>query len=408
MKILFVCKSLPPKVAGGIQTHVWKLSGKMRDLGHDVSILSAGSLFRGEERAMRDGREIIEIPYLPGRRLPFLPELAEEWAFNRAAAAWLRRHASAFDIVHLQGRSGFTFAGQQRKTPLVATFHGFLSLEHRHGKKQRLAEKCHAAWAGGFEKNLLRSVDACIAVSPEMRDEMEELLPGVAAKTTVITNGVDVPKTLPRPDVTDPNLLLFVGRICELKGIYPLLETMRNLPERIRLVVVGDGEDRAEMMRRAEAAGLEERVQFVGSQPPERVFEWVHRARALVLPSYHETQGIVLLEANACGKPVAASDLPGTRSVVTLNENGLLFEAGNVTQMTAAIRAIFDDDELARRLGLRGRAIAAERFSWEKIALETERVYGRILAQKSQPRSASATAAAQRPASKPEALAQAS
>lgn len=382
MKILFVCKSLPPRVAGGIQTHTWKLSGWLHKLGHEVSILCAGSVRLGEQSSQREGRHIIEIPYLPGRKLPFLADFVEEWAFNRAASQWLRRHAAEFDVVHVQGRSGFTFPGRQSQTPLVATFHGLLSLENRHKNAHGFAHWLHGKWAGFFEKNTLRRADACIAVSPEMRDEMEAVLPGAASRTHIIPNGVDVPKHLPQPDPTDPNLLLFVGRLCRLKGLFPLVEAMQKVPQHVHLVMIGDGEERHALGQAIVEAGLHDRVLFTGSLPSEEVFEWLHRAWALVLPSFHETQGIVLLEANACGKPVVASDLPGTRSVVQQGENGLLVQPGDVAHLAAAIRQVFADPDLARQMGRKGRQIATENFSWEKIALETERLYGSLLAEK--------------------------
>ncbi|MEZ4932850.1 MAG: glycosyltransferase [Saprospiraceae bacterium] len=109
MKILYVCKSLPHNFQGGIQTHVWKLSEWMVLLGHEVSILTAGSLAKGERKSVMGGRTIIELPYFPGRRLPFWSEAAEELSFNVAARLWLLKNQSSYDIIHLQGRSGNLF-----------------------------------------------------------------------------------------------------------------------------------------------------------------------------------------------------------------------------------------------------------------------------------------------------------
>ncbi len=388
MKILFVCKSLPPAVIGGIQTHTWKLSEWLVRMGHEVSILTAGNWRTGTRSLQREGRTIIEIPYLPGRKLPFLPILAEEWAFNQAATQWLRRNNQAFDIVHVQGRSGFGFSGKHGATPLVATFHGLVSVENERSGRHANASfdvRLHERWATFFEKKTLRRADACIAVSREMLHEIESMEPDSAARTTILPNGVDVPAEFPIP--ADPfvlsKTLLFVGRLDRIKGIFPLVEAMKSVRPDVRLVMVGDGPERAELERTIEQSGLKDRILLTGALPSAQVFEHIRSSFALVLPSFHETQGIVLLEANACGKPVVASDIPGICEVVRQGETGLMTPAGDSLGLAATINQMFEHPADAIRMGAVGRQHVAEKFSWEQIALDTERLYGRVLAQKS-------------------------
>ena len=387
MKILIVCKSLPHRITGGIQTHTWKLSEWLLHLGHEVSILSAGSFLGGTKRYFLEGCQIIEIPYLPGRKLPLVSTFAEELAFNVAAARWLRVQASKFDVVHLQGRSGCMYAGAQLSTPVVTTFHGLVSVENtRIGVKRRfsLGRWLHEYWATFFERRAMQHSDANIGVSQEMGEKIRLLSPNGRGKVVVVPNGVDTPP-LPESSETDPNLLLFVGRIERIKGIYPLVEAMQQVPAHIHLIMIGEGAERAGLERQIVAAGLQERIKMIGAQPSKVVFEYLHRATALVLPSFYETLSIVLLEANACGKPIVASDLPGMREVIQHQVNGLLVPPGEPETLAKGIAEIFADPSAAARMGEAGWMITRERYSWQKIALQTERLYGNLLAQKINP-----------------------
>ena len=388
MKILFVCKSLPHRCQGGIQTHVWKLSEWLGRFGHQVSILTAGRWRTGEQTYMLDGRQIIEVPYLSGHRSPIFSLFLEEWLFNRAAAKWLRRSASAFDIVHLQGRSGFLFHKGHIKTPVVNTLHGLIAVENRREGETNwrdIDRKIHQWWASRQERRALQNANKLIAVSDEMLDEIRteiqkpSVRAAILAKTVKIYNGIDAP---PDPSVftneTQPNQLLFVGRLRRIKGVYPLLEAMIQLPPSVKLTFVGDGPERRNMMRFVLRNGLSEQVAFIGALPNDAVFREIRRCSALILPSFHESQGIALMEANICGKPVLASDIDGVREVVQHNVNGLLFAPHNPQAIVVAIKTLLENPNKAQRMGETGRQIMRAQFSWEQIARQTVAVYDQI------------------------------
>lgn len=384
MKILFVCKSLPPEAIGGIQTHTWKLSGWLSKMGHEVHILTAGNWRKPAHEELRKSRHIVRIPYFPGRKLPFFSLFAEEWAFNRAASGWLAENSARFDIVHVQGRSGFTFSGKQQKTPLVATFHGLVSVENARAgrtKNVSLDVRLHEAWASFFEKKTMRCADACIAVSREMEAEMQLILPKNSSKTVILPNGVDVPETL-SPVAPNAGQFVFVGRLDAIKGIFPLLEAMKLAAPGTHLTVIGDGPERPEFEKKIAENGLSGRVKLLGAQPEKVVFAEIERAQALILPSFHETQGIVLLEANACARPVIATDIAGIREVVRQGETGWMVEPNNPKALAEAMNWLVENPAEAAKMGENGRAHVSEKFGWEKIALETERFYGRVLATK--------------------------
>ena len=383
MRILYICKSLPHTYQGGIQTHTSKLAMHLAERGQEIHILTAGSLRNGEKRYMLNGCTVIEVPYVPMRRLPFLPIFLEELSFNLSAWLWLQRYQLTYDIVHLQGRSGFLFPKQQNKITVFTTFHGLISSENRFSKQLlNLDKKIHQRFAAYFEKNALKNSDAIIAVSHQMQMELHQM--GVKSKPQsnyILPNGVAGNKSQ-QGDNSDPNLLIFVGRLDRIKGIFNLVKAMKFVDKNIQLVMVGDGSDRVELEKLINTEGVSERIKLVGAQSNDVVLQWIKRGFALVLSSFHETQGIVLLEANACRKAVAAANVGGVPEVVSHEINGLLFDPHNIEEMAATINLLYANPKMAQEMGERGRKIVAEKFSWAKIAEDTEGVYEAVLAHK--------------------------
>ncbi|MEZ4957594.1 MAG: glycosyltransferase family 4 protein [Saprospiraceae bacterium] len=385
MKILYVCKSLPHNFQGGIQTHVWKLSEWMVLLGHEVSILTAGSLAKGERKSVMGGRTIIELPYFPGRRLPFWSEAAEELSFNVAARLWLLKNQSSYDIIHLQGRSGNLFLLDKAllKTPVVTTFHGLIEIEKKfttNKKGQAIGGWLYKKMATRFENMALKNSDAVIAVSDEMARVVQVREEGSSRKTTKIYNGIDVPETT-APQNTSANTLLFVGRLTKIKGVFELVEAMKALPDFVQLVMVGDGEDRPALEKKIQEYQLGERITLTGGLPAEKVTDWINRCQALILPSYYETQGIVLMEANALEKPVIASAVGGVPEVVRDKVNGLLMPSNDPKEIVSAVSYLLAQPTLAHKMGQWGKLLMRMKFSWDNIAYETLCVYKSLLAE---------------------------
>jgi starch synthase len=225
-----------------------------------------------------------------------------------------------------------------------------------------------------MENIALKNADALIAVSNEMMEELFARMPETLCKTTRIYNGVDVPPTLRLGD-TDPNLLLFVGRLTAIKGVFELVEAMRLIPEPIRLVMIGDGEAKHELIERIQQYGLEHRIRLLGGLSMELVEKWLHRCHVLVLPSYNETQGIVLMEANACGKPVIANGVGGVPEVVQNGENGLLMPSNKPEYIAGMVEYLFKHKDRAVKMGLNGRQMVQEKFAWSGIADQTIALY---------------------------------
>jgi glycosyltransferase involved in cell wall biosynthesis len=209
-----------------------------------------------------------------------------------------------------------------------------------------------------------------VVVSPSTRDDLiRRGLP--SARIRVIPNGLDHERY--RPDATRPaerDLVLFVGRLEHYKGVDVLLEAWpRVLAARpqARLVIVGAGSVEADMRRRVSSGAVGASVSFEGFVSEATKIDWLRRATVLVQPSHKEGWGLTVLEANACGTPVVATDAPGLRDSVRHGKTGLLVPRRDSASLGDAIVTILGDDRLRAELG-RGALAWAGRFTWDEAA----------------------------------------
>jgi len=148
---------------------------------------------------------------------------------------------------------------------------------------------------------------------------------------------------------------------------------------KVKLVMCGDGPERADAEALARRLGVADCVLFVGKQPQSKVREYLSVADLLLLPSQSESFGLTALEAMACEVPVIATRVGGIPEVVEDGGCGFLFEIGDVDGMADAAFRIINDDNEREKLGKRGREIAVSRFTAEKIIPDYEALYRRVV-----------------------------
>jgi glycosyltransferase involved in cell wall biosynthesis len=195
-------------------------------------------------------------------------------------------------------------------------------------------------------------------------------------RIAVIPNGVDAARFHPNGIPREP-VLLFAGSLIERKGLATLLDAAALLRRRHpshRLVVIGEGPQRAELEAQAEALGIGGAVRFTGSLSPEEVAGWMRRAEVFVLPSSEEGQGVVLLEALASGTPCVAGRAGGIPDVLS-PQWGKLVAPGDPQALAEAVGGLIGSP--ARRLAM-GRAAAEgvrAAYDWPVTARRILAVY---------------------------------
>lgn len=182
----------------------------------------------------------------------------------------------------------------------------------------------------------------------------------------------------------DGPLLVFVGRIVEEKGVIDLVEMMCVLRKRetaARLLLIGEGQDRAAVEERVARAGLGDRVRLTGWVDSSVVPSFLAAADIVLAPSrpapdgWIEAQGLSIIEAMSAAKPVIATRLGGITDSISDGETGILVEPGKPAELATAVESLVSDPERRRRIGLRARAVCVDRFSHEVVTEAFARVY---------------------------------
>jgi glycosyltransferase involved in cell wall biosynthesis len=191
-----------------------------------------------------------------------------------------------------------------------------------------------------------------------------------AAKVAMVANGVDLDTFYAgdRPAV-GPLRIVCVARLIERKGQHQLLRAVRTLADAgvaVSVELVGTGDARESLEQLVKALDLSATVSFAGYVPRSEIPEHYARAHVFVLPTYNEGMSIATLEAMAAGLPIVSTSVGGLAELVTNGVNGLTFQWGDVDGLAARLAQLASDRELAARMGVAARAIAAS-FSWNSM-----------------------------------------
>ena len=227
----------------------------------------------------------------------------------------------------------------------------------------------------------VRWADAIVVVTPGLEAYLRAET-GRERGYHVIGNGANVDVFRPVADAGQadrPPYVVFVGALASWQGIDTILRAAHatGWPSGVDLVVAGDGVEREQVIM---AAREDPRIRWLGSIPYEDAAALVAESLAALVPmadvprSRHGLSPLKLFEAMACGVPVVASDLPGLGDLVRQHDCGVTFRAGDADELAGAVGRLARDRGEAREMGLRGRAAASARYSWDARAGQTEQV----------------------------------
>ena len=191
------------------------------------------------------------------------------------------------------------------------------------------------------------------------------------ANIVIVPNAVNDKIYKPSETPVSGGLMIgHLGRLKKYKSVDHLLRAftiiLKEMPD-VRLRIIGDGDFRPELERLGVELGLESRIEFTGYLSQAEKVRQLHHMTVAVNCSAKEGWGLTVIEANACGVPVVASDVPGLRDSVVDGKNGLLYEFGNIEQLAEKILLLLRDEHLRARM--RVDAIEWGRtFNWEDSA----------------------------------------
>jgi glycosyltransferase involved in cell wall biosynthesis len=204
---------------------------------------------------------------------------------------------------------------------------------------------------------------------------------GIAVHET-ISNGV--PLVDQRPPLGDPPTVAYAGRLVQKKGVDVLLRAMKDVTAAMpaaKLLLAGDGPERASLERLIDELGLRDCVSVLGHRPRRELEDLLATAWVQAVPSrWEEPFGLVAAEAMMRGSAVVASRAGGLREQVVDGETGVTIPAGDAAALSHALLRVLGNRELAESMGRRGRARALAQFTEDRVVDRFEAVYEQLVA----------------------------
>lgn len=386
MRILHVVPYyLPAWRYGGPIRSVHGLCKGLAARGHEVHVFTT-NVDGPDQLDVPTGRpvdiESVNVWYFPStalRRLFWAPDL------GRA----LKDQVARFDLLHLHTiymwpTTAAARTARRSGVPYVLAPRGMLVADLIK-KKSRHVKK---AWISLFEKKNLAHA-ASVHFTSRIEAEEAAKIGLTFQSTCIVANGldadeIDVPSTRATSNLSSIPVgrpfLLFLGRVNWEKGLDRLIAALPHVRDCV-VVVAGNDEEghREQLESMASGLGVRQRIVFVGPVHGADKAALLSRASALVLPSYSENFGNVVLEALAAGCPVAVTPEVGAADIVVRTGGGVVLDA-QPQSMAAGLNALLSDPGRLKEMGDRAQSVVRERYTWNAIAGEMDNVYSTIMA----------------------------
>ncbi len=362
MRILHIFRA----PVGGLFRHVCDLASEQAGAGHEVGIIcdsrAGGSMTR---QALAELAPILSLGVLrvPMPRLPGPADLS--------ALHTVRQHVASCkaDILHGHGAKGGLYARLSRTAAkAIYTAHG--------GSLHYSWKTPHGALFLGVEKAMLTRTDGMIFVCDYERRTFEEKVGRVKCAHVVIHNGLREDEFAPVVPETDAADILFVGELRMLKGVDVLIEALALLRDRNRPVsalIVGDGPDREEFEELVKRLDLADMIRMPGALPAREAFP---KGRIMVVPSRAESFPYIVLEAQAAGLPLIASNVGG---IPEMADPISLVPPDDPAALAERMICMLDDPEARERAANRI-PMLRERFSIATMAERALKFYADLTA----------------------------
>lgn len=232
-----------------------------------------------------------------------------------------------------------------------------------------------------LHRKTIQKADAIITINQQVRKLYEGVVDD--EKISVIPLGVDteVFKPAEKSVPKDGCEILYVGYLYELKGVEYLIRAMALVAKErrdVKLRVVGEGPEKRRLVSLVKALDLEENVLFKGFVPHTQIIRHYQQCDIFCFPTLGEPFGKVVLEAMACGKPVIASNVGGPAEIIENERTGFLIPPAQPLILAKAILELIADKQKMKRVGVNARTAVAQRYSWQSVAENYQKLYSRF------------------------------
>lgn len=385
MKILQVTPEFYPSMGyGGGPIVAYEISKTLVQRGHDVTVYTTDA----NDKTSRLDNGIRNID---GIKVYYFKNISNFVAYKcklfiaPGMIQIISKNINNFDLIHIHDYRTFQnvlvhYYATKHNIPYILQAHGTVlpSFYQRQNQKKFFDRM--------FGYAILKDASRAISLTPIEAIQYEKL--GVNKnKIEIIPNGINQLEYSSLPEKgkfrrryslgADEKIILYLGRIHEIKGIDLLVDAFADLTkelDNVRLVIAGpDDGFLSTIKKRIKSLEIDEKVLFVGPLfGMDKSMAYVD-ADVYVLPSVYEIFGIAVLEACACGTPVIVTDRCGIADLVDGNV-GCVVEYDK-DRLREAIFRILSDEELMGGFGGGGKKLVRDRFSWDKIILNIEGLY---------------------------------
>ncbi|MEC8447180.1 MAG: glycosyltransferase family 4 protein [Candidatus Thermoplasmatota archaeon] len=384
MKILQGCVRYPP-APGGAETVVKAYSEGLRDIGHDVEVVTT-DLYTETPFVKKKMPSVVNGINVTRHKAYTVSGEAHYVLAPGMVQSFLSKNA---DVIHTHSYGYFqNHAGWIRErfqsTPWVITPHFHPSWSMWGGSKRKTLREFYDTVIG---KGTLEAADLITCVSKHEKDMLVSEIGLKEDNIKIIYNGINWAdwSSVPNKEVFRkqyPNVsekfVLFAGRLATNKGLSDLVSAMQLIDKKsVDLVITGADMGLGKQLEK-EASDKGVKMHRLGHIDDETYRSVLSAAEMLVLPSEYEAFGIVLLEAAAAKTAVIGTNVGGIPEAMSPGKNGLIVEYNDVNNLAKSIAILLEDEKMSDEMGNLGREWA-KNFSWESIVKEIENEYKLII-----------------------------
>ncbi|MBD1922333.1 glycosyltransferase family 4 protein [Microcoleus sp. FACHB-831] len=391
MKILVLTWEFPPRLVGGIARHVAELYPELVKLGHEIHLLTV-EFGQAPLYELVEGIHIHRVPVGYGNDFfHWVVNLNQSMGMHGGK---LMMEEGPFDLIHahdwLVGDAAIALK-HTFKVPLIATIHAT-----EFGRYNGIYNN-DSTYISGKEKLLAYNAWRIIVCSQYMRREVERVLESPWDKIDVIYNGIR-PEKKPRWQDFDAwnfrrryaedreKIVYYVGRMSYEKGVSVLLnaapKVIWEMGGNAKFVIIGGGNTN-HLQQQAWNLGIWDKCYFTGFMSDDELNKFQTVANCAVFPSLYEPFGIVALESFAARVPVVVSDTGGLPEVVQHTKTGVVSSTNNSESLAWGILEVLKNPAYAQWLIDNAYQDLERRFSWPKLAQQTQAVYDRVVEERS-------------------------
>ena len=386
MRILHLTTEFPPLIFGGLGTSIGGLAHASAEAGAEVAVLLIGGGTASYPTEQRGGGGSAHGGNLP-TRVSRVHLYATGWDDSLATAIRVCREWRP-DLVHLHVFWLWHIARDLRAEtglPLLYTVHSLDVAEYQLGNGPA---QCLDQW--NVQQTVLAYADMVHAPSESEADLVAQYCPQASSRLGVAGHGIHDPHGRPRRvrrlEQAHPTIL-YVGRFVDRKGIRELLAAIPSVLDRApqaRFILAGGhrgvGADEMEQWwLPAELAPVRHQIRFTGWLNQEQTAAIYTEADILVIPSWYEPFGMVVLEGMLEGLAIAASAVGGPSEILEHDVTGLLFPARDADSIAAALADLVLDADLRQRLGHAAARRVRSHWLWPRAIMRMHALYERTI-----------------------------